>query len=291
MRDRRGQLDVEPGRLVEVGPGLLDREDRAAHDDDVVDAGGDQLGGDRRRHLRRDPGPRRQLVARESQPDDPVGADGGAHRGHDVAGQAQPVGAPFVAALVREPGQELAHQAVLAGVDLDAVAVGAGGLAGGGAETGDDGRDVGGLHPLRDLAGRHLGHPRRRPQWALAVGRRALPAGMVERRDHEGAVGAAGGDDPGPAGGGDRRQRGPLVGPVGLVDAGPLDDDRPAAAPGPALVVGDVAGREPAVVVTEVGDVRAEQDPVRCRPGTERERLEELHPGTRMGGRVSGGGT
>ena len=36
--DRAGQLDVEAGRLVEVGSGLLDREDRAAHDDDVVDA-------------------------------------------------------------------------------------------------------------------------------------------------------------------------------------------------------------------------------------------------------------
>ena len=49
----------------------------------------------------------------------------------DVAGEAQPVGAPLVAALVRQPGQELAHEAVLAGVDLDAVAVGRDGRPGG----------------------------------------------------------------------------------------------------------------------------------------------------------------
>ncbi len=35
LADARRQLDVEAGRLVEVGSGLLDGEDRASHDDDV----------------------------------------------------------------------------------------------------------------------------------------------------------------------------------------------------------------------------------------------------------------
>ena len=241
--DGRGQADVEPGRLVEVGTGLLDREDRAPHDDDVVDAGADEVGGDRRRHLRRDAGPRGDLVARQAQPDDVVGADGGPHGGEHGAGEVQAVGAPLVAALVRQPGQELAHEAVLAGVDLDAVAPGLDGSRGGGDEAVDDGGDVLGLHPLRDLARRHLRHPRRRPQRRLAVGRRALPAGVVERGDDERAVRPAGGDDGGPPGGGPGGQRRPLVRPVGLVDARPLDDDRAAPAAGPPLVVGGVAAR------------------------------------------------
>ena len=176
------QLDVEAGRLVEVGSGLLDGEDRAPHDDDVVDALGDERGGDAGGRVRRDPGPGGQLVARQPQPDDVVGAGGPAHGGDDVAAEAEPVAAPLVAALVGQTGQELAHEAVLAGVDLDAVAPGRDRPLGGGAEPADDGGDVGRLHPLRHLARRHLGHPRRRPQRALAVGRRALPAGVVERR-------------------------------------------------------------------------------------------------------------
>ena len=44
---------------------------------------------------------------------------------------------------------------------------------------------------------------------------------------------------------------------------------------GTPLVVGDVAGGQRAVVVAQVGDVRAEHDPVRCRAGPEGERGEE----------------
>ena len=51
LADGPAQLDVEPGRLVEVGPGLLGRVDRAADDDQVVDDRG-QLGGDGRRLVR-----------------------------------------------------------------------------------------------------------------------------------------------------------------------------------------------------------------------------------------------
>ena len=77
QEDRRGRaahalhgsadVDVEAGRFVEVGPGLLDGEDRAADDDEVVDARGDEVCGDRRRHVGRDARPRRQLVARQPQ--------------------------------------------------------------------------------------------------------------------------------------------------------------------------------------------------------------------------------
>jgi hypothetical protein len=76
-----------------------------------------------RRHLGGDPGPRRQFVARQPQADDPVA--GGAADGLDhLAGEQQPVLAPGVVALVGETRQELAYQAVLAGVDLDTVEVG-----------------------------------------------------------------------------------------------------------------------------------------------------------------------
>ena len=61
---------------MEVGSGLLDGEDRATHDDDVVDARRDELTSDGRRHVGRDAGPRRQLVTRQPQPDDPARAEG-----------------------------------------------------------------------------------------------------------------------------------------------------------------------------------------------------------------------
>ena len=41
--NRSAHVDVESGRLVEVGSGLLGREDRAAGDDEVVDAAGHEL--------------------------------------------------------------------------------------------------------------------------------------------------------------------------------------------------------------------------------------------------------
>ena len=162
---RRPAPMLNAGRLVEVGAGLLDREDRAADDDDVVDASGDQLGGDRRRHLGRDAGPRRQLVARQPQPDHAVGADGRPHGGDDVAGEAQAVGAPLVAALVRQPGQELAHEAVLAGVDLDAVAVRPRGrrVAAAPNPSTTAAMSSASIH-FGTSRRRHLGHARRRPQ-------------------------------------------------------------------------------------------------------------------------------
>ena len=266
----RGQVEVEAGRLVDVGPGLLDREDRAPHDDDVVDARATSSAAIAGAMLGRDAGPRRQLVARQPQPDDAVGADGGAHGGEDVAGEAQAVGAPLVVALVGQPGEELADQAVLAGVDLDAVAAGVDGGRGGGAEPGDDGGDVVGLHPLRDLAASHLGHARRRPQ------RRAgcRPTSPARRRGRATASTSA------PCG----RQAAATAAQPGVGPCAPAAPARRASrdgwtlAPsttivpqppaGPAPVVGDVTVGKRAVVVAEVGHVRAEQDPVRRRPGT-----------------------
>ena len=93
-------VEVEHRRLVHVGPGLLDREDGAPHDDEVVDEVG-QRGGDAGRLLGRDAGPRRQLVAREAQPDDGVGR-GRRHRLQHRAGEGGAVLAPLVAAVVGE---------------------------------------------------------------------------------------------------------------------------------------------------------------------------------------------
>ena len=278
LRHRSGEVGVEAGRLVEVGPGLLDREDRATHDDEVVDTDVDELGGERWRHLRGDAGPRGELVARQPEADDDVGSDRSPHGADHRSGEQRAVGAPLVAAVVGQAGQELADDAVLAGVDLHAVAAGGDGELGGRGEGVDDRGDVLGLHPLRHLTGGDLGDARRCPQRRLVVGGGALAAGVVERGEDEAAVRPAGADDGSPAGLGARRQWGALVRPVGVVDAGPLDDDRPATAPRPPLVVGDVAGGEAAVVVAEVGHVRPEHHPVRRHPRPERERFQQLHP-------------
>ena len=91
--DQRRQVDVDPRRLVEVGSRLLDREDRATNDDEVVDSS-HQLGSESRRLLRRDPGPRRQLVARQPQSDHPRRSDRCPHRGQHVPGEPQPIRHP-----------------------------------------------------------------------------------------------------------------------------------------------------------------------------------------------------
>ena len=187
---------------------------------------------------------------------------------------------------------------MLPGVDLHAVEPARHGEAGGVVEPGDDGGDVVGLHPLGHLAARHLGHPARGPQLALVVGRAALTAGVAEGGDHERAVGPAGighGPPPWPAVGGQRR---PLVRPVRWMDAGLLDHDRAAAAACAPFVVGDMARRD-SPVVAEVGDVRAEQQPVAGGAPAEDDRFEQAHRGlgsgsqrrSRQGRRVSRTGT
>ena len=239
---RSAHVDVEPGRFVEVGPRLLGREDRPARHDQVVDAGTRQGAGDVGRHVRRDPGPRRELVARQPQPDDPVGARPVARRGDHPTGEQQAVLTPLVVALVGEPAQELADQAVLAGIDLHAVEVGLGRQLGGVPEPVDHRLDVVGLHPLRHLTGVGLRHARGRPQRRLAVRRRSLPAGMIERGDHERPVRPAGLRHGPPSRGASFGEGGPLVGPVRAVDRCALDHHRAAPSRGTPLVVGDVAG-------------------------------------------------
>ena len=101
--------------------------------------------------------------------------------------------------LVR-PDEELAHQAVLAGVDLDAVAAGVDRDAGRGGEPGD--------HRLRCRRPPSTSAPRgcsprapaTAPTAALAVGAAALAAGVVERGDHQASVRVAGGGDRRPSG-------------------------------------------------------------------------------------------
>ncbi len=285
---RPAQVEVEASGCVDVRAGLLDREDGAPHDDEVVDAVGQR----RRRcagacsgvmpahgasssHERRRPTTARRRRRRGRPP----------ARSRAKRVRSWPHSSPRW--LVR-PDRNWRTQAVLAGVDLHAVAARAARPGGGRAEAVDHGCDVLGLHPLRDLAGVDLGHPRRRPQLTLAVGRRALPAGVAERGEHERAVVVDGVGDLGPAVGRTRSASGAaLVGPVRRVDAGLLGDDDPAAARRPAPVVGEVAIREAAVASAQVGDVGAEQDAVASGAPAEGQRAEQLrNPGRRGGGDI-----
>ncbi len=274
--DFAAYADVVAGGLVEVGPGLIRGVDRTAHHDHIVEAGVDQRCRDGGRHLRGDACPGRQLVAAEAQPDD-GGARRLAHRLDDLTGEQEPVAAPDVVALVGEPTEELAHEAVLSGVDLHPVAASRDCQPRGGGEPGDHLPDVVGFHPLGHLASVHLGHPARRPQRGLAVGTAALAAGVVEGGDDQRAVGVAGGGDGAPPIATTLRERCTFVGPVAGVDAGPLGDDHPAATTGPPFVVGGVAGGEESVVVAEVGYVGAEHHSVGGCGSAQRERLQQMH--------------
>ena len=119
-RIRGGQVLVEHRRGVRVRPVGADRVRAAADHRQQIQVRG-QRGGLLRGLLRRDPGPRRQLVAAQPQGQDPARADRGAHRGQHLAGQRQPVRAVPVGALVGQPGVELAQQRAGPGVDLDPV--------------------------------------------------------------------------------------------------------------------------------------------------------------------------
>ncbi len=221
---------------------------------------GAKLAGHLHGHLGRQPGPGGQLVAREPQADHRVGAHGVAHRAEHLTCEADPVGV-VVGAVVGQPRQVLTDQAVLAGVDLHAVAAGTHRGARRGCEAVDDLADVGALHPLGDLAAVDLRHPRRRPQRCLAVRARPLPAGVAQRGQCQGSVGTDGAGDGGPTRCGLGGERGALVGPVAGVDGGLLDHDHARPAGGSALVVGDVTigqGTTPA----QVRLVWPEHDPV-----------------------------
>ena len=275
--DAGGEVEVEARLGVAVGPGGVDGEDRAADDHEVVDVGR-QLAGDLGGGLRREARPGRQLVAAEAEADHVVGTDRLADGGEDLAGEAEPVLAVGVAPQVGETGEELADQAVLAGVDLDAVEAGAYGEAGGVAEAVDHRGDVAVLHHLGDLAGVDLGDAGGRPQLPLGVGGRSLAAGVPEPGEHDAAVALGRRGEGGPAGPALLGQRCPLVGPVARVDRRLLDDDRAAAAGEAPLVVGEVALRQrPAPA--EVGLVGPEQEPVGGGDRAQVDRFEEPHSG------------
>ncbi len=85
--DAATHADVESGRFVEVGSGLLHGVDRSTGHDQVVQSGVGERHSDLRGHLGRDPCPWSEFVARQTQTDDSVAR--GATRGLDhLAGQA-----------------------------------------------------------------------------------------------------------------------------------------------------------------------------------------------------------
>ena len=210
---------LKPGRLVEIGPSLLGGVDRTAHHDEIVETGSDERCGDLGRHVGRDSGPRSQLVAAQPQPQQRCVR---AHGRNHLPGEHEAILPPWIVAVVGQAREELAYQAVLAGVDLDTVAAGVRRDGCGAGEAGDHRVDVVGLHPLRRLPAVDLGNPRWRQQRQLAVRAAALAAGVVERCDHHGVVGVAGVGDLLPAGGTALCQRRSFVRPVAVVHAGTL---------------------------------------------------------------------
>jgi hypothetical protein len=196
---------------------------------------------------------------------------------------------PCIVALVGETRQELAYQTVLAGVDLDTVQVGLDGQLRRIGESVDDRSDVVGFHPLRYLARIHLGHPRRCPQRSLGICGRPLPAGVVERGDHQRAVRSAGPHDRSPAVAAPFGQRCALVRPVRRVDGGTLHHDRPAPTASAPLVVGDEPFGDRPIIAPEVRDVWPEHDPVRCRARTDGDGRQQLHAVSILAGTINSG--
>lgn len=266
---------------MSVGPRGANGEDRPRHHHQVVDQPG-QLSGQRRRGFGGDTRPGGVLVAAEAHPQHAVGPQPGAGGGQHVGGEPVAVG-PLIAPLVGQSRQELPHQRVLPGVDLDAVQARRTGAFGCCPEPGHHCTDVGRLHLLRDLAGVHLRHPRGRPQFTLAPVRGALASRVAQRRQHQRAVRMAGVGDRRPAGDALRGQRRPLVGPVRRVNRRLLGDDDSGTALGSAPVVGDVAVRDRAIT-TKVGNVWPEHHPVRSAPGTEINWVQQGHRSMIVGG-------
>ena len=160
--------------------------------------------------------------------------------------------------MVGQPRHELANETVLTGIDLDAVHSRSTGASRTGHETGDDCVDVIGLHPLRHLAGVHLGDTRRRPEGRLAVCRGSLPARVVKGGNGQRAVSLHGGGNCRPPVRALCGQGCALVRPVARVDRGAFDDHDAGAAAGAPLVVRGVPTGQAAVVRAEIGDVGTE---------------------------------
>ena len=258
-----------------VGAGGGNREDATPNHDEVVDPRG-QGDGDLGRRLGNDAGPRRQLVARQPQPDQ-AATHAGPHRVQHLTSEAQPVGAVVVVAQVGQPRQELAHQAVLAGIDLDPVESAAHGQIGGGTEAPHDGLDLVMLHDLGHLAGVDLGHAAGRPQRTLAVGRRSLSAGVADSGDGQRPMGVHPIGQRRPAGAAVGGERTTLVGPIRFVDRCLFADHQAGATGRTTLVVRQVPFAD-RPIKAEIRLVGTEQHPIGRLAITQRQRFEHLHP-------------
>ena len=210
--------------------------------------------------------------------------DGVPDRGEHLPGQPEPVAAVAVGAVVGQARVELAEQRPGPGVDLHPVGAGRDRQPGRGGEPGGQRGDLRVAHLHRHLAGDRVRDAGRSPQRRLGVGGGPLQAGMAEAGQHQRAVPLARRRDLLPAAGGRGGQRRPLVRPVGGVHRGRLGDDEPRPAGRPALVIGDVPGRERAAPGlagragawrAEVGLVRAEHDPGLRDPAGQRDRTGE----------------
>ncbi len=231
----------------------------AAHHDQEVDPVGEgvDVSG---RELRGYPGPRGELVAREAEADQAPRADRGPHCVEHFPGQTQAVLPVAVRAQVGQAGVELAQQRERPGIHLDPVEARGHRQLRRGGEPAHQCVDLGGSHLHGHLAADHVGDTGRGPEHRLRVGARSLRAAVPDAGEHDGPVRPEGIGDGAPAGAARRRQRGPLVGPVGRVDRGGLGDQHPGAARAPCRVVGHVAVADRATG-GKVGLVRTEDHP------------------------------
>jgi hypothetical protein len=229
--------------------------------------------------------PGRDLVRGEAHADRHAVARLGAHRGQDLAREAQArveVAVVAVVAAIRGRSEELRGQVAVGHRDLDAVDPALATQAGARRVAGDELVDLGGGQRARLGVKARAGHRRRRDRRRPRRARDLLAPAVQQLHEQPRPVradplaeAAVRGRDPGQVAA--ERMRGEQP---GRVHRGRLDEHRAGAAAGARLVVGDeVAGGQ--VVVDQAGLVRGRDDAIGERDRPERERLEQRGEGHR----------